>query len=113
MIKEEIKKKLRLYIDILCKICYKLGVTENSDSRESMVHPYFHSARRHEKMNTRRNIYSGLSPEQRRTVLSEAERNDVDVIRDCGSAIRVSGDYMDCDRMRKNLRRKGIYSDCW
>lgn len=58
-----------------------------------------------------RNTYSGLSREDRRIVLEEAERNDVDVIRDRGSAIRVSGDYMDCDRMRKNLRRKGIYSD--
>ena len=60
--------------------------------------------------NGRGNIYTGLSHEERRIVLEEAERNGLDIIRDQGSAIRFSGDSMDSDRMRENLARRGIYS---
>ena len=103
---------MRFNIDILYEMCYKLGVTVNSDSRESMMSPYFHSARRHKEMySSYRNTYSKLSPKDRRTVLEEAERQDLDVIYDRGGTIRVSGDYMDCDRMRRNLKyNHGILS---
>ncbi len=62
---------------------------------------------------TYKKSYSRLSSKQRRTVLEEAERNDQDVIYDCGGTIIVSGDYIDGERMRRNLWfYYAIYADC-
>lgn len=109
-------KKLRLNVDILCKMCYNINATlKTQDSKDAryIVSTAQGGARR---MGRGRGLedydrYSGLTSRDKDRIAMEAFLCGMDVSYDEGGSIRVIGDASARLRFRERMARKGARAD--